>query len=72
MSKVDYIEYDGVVTKLVPGGRFVVRLSNGHDVLAHLSGKMRLNKINIMLEDTVKVEISSYDLTQGRIIYRNK
>lgn len=66
------IEMMGTVTEALKGTRFKVRLDNGHDVLAYLCGKMRRYYIRILLGDRVKVEISPYDLTQGRIVYRYK
>jgi translation initiation factor IF-1 len=66
------IEMMGTVTEALKGTRFKVRLDNGHDVLAYLCGKMRKYYIRILLGDRVKVEISPYDLTRGRIIYRYK
>ncbi len=66
------IEMMGTVTEALKGTRFRVRLDNGHDVLAYLCGKMRKYYIRILLGDRVKVEISPYDLTRGRIVYRYK
>jgi translation initiation factor IF-1 len=66
------IEVMGTVTEALKGTRFKVRLDNGHDVLAYLCGKMRKYYIRILLGDRVKVEVSPYDLTQGRIVYRYK
>ena len=66
------IEMMGTVTEALKGTRFKVRLDNGHDVLAYLCGKMRKYYIRILLGDRVKVEISPYDLTRGRIVYRYK
>lgn len=66
----DFIEERGEVVELLPAAAFRVRLENGHIILAHLAGKMRLNKIRLMLGDKVKVEITPYDLTKGRIVYR--
>ena len=70
MGKQDIIEMRGIVEELLPAGFFRVKLENGHTVLAHLSGKMRLNKIRLLLGDTVKVEITPYDLSKARIVYR--
>ena len=64
------IEVMGTVIEALKGGRFRVRLENGHEVLAYLSGKMRRYYIRILLGDRVKLELSPYDLTQGRIVYR--
>ena len=66
------IEVMGTVIEALKGGRFRVRLENGHEVLAYLSGKMRKYYIRILLGDRVKVELSPYDLAQGRIVYRYK
>ena len=70
MAKQDIIEVRGVVEELLPAGSFKVKLENGHMVLAHLAGRMRMNKIRIMLGDAVKVEITPYDLSKARITYR--
>lgn len=72
MSKEDVIEVDGVVKEALPNAMFKVELDNGHVILAHISGKMRMNFIRILPGDKVKLEISPYDLTRGRIIYRSK
>jgi len=66
----DFIEEQGEVLDLRPGATFVVRLDNGHEILAHLSGKMRMFKIKILPGDRVKLELSPYDLSKGRITYR--
>lgn len=66
------IQVEGRVTEALPGTQFRVRLDNGHDVLAYLSGKMRKYYIRILLGDRVKVEMSPYDLDRGRITYRQK
>ena len=71
MSK-DLIKAEGVVKELLPNTMFRVDLENKHSVLAHISGKMRLNFIRILPGDTVTLEISPYDLTKGRIIFRQK
>ncbi len=71
MSK-DVIRLDGVVKELLPNTMFHVELQNGHVVLAHISGKMRLNFIRILPGDTVTLEMSPYDLTKGRIVFRQK
>ena len=71
MSK-DLIKVEGVVKELLPNTMFRVELPNKHSVLAHISGKMRLNFISILPGDTVTLEISPYDLTKGRIIFRQK
>jgi translation initiation factor IF-1 len=70
LSKEDVIVFEGVVQEVLPSTKFKVRLDNGHELLAHLSGKMRQHKIKILLGDKVKVEMSPYDLTRGRIVYR--
>ena len=71
MSK-DVIKVEGVVKELLPNTMFRVELENKHMVIAHISGKMRLNFIRILPGDKVKLELSPYDLTQGRIVHRNK
>ena len=71
MSK-DLIKVEGVVKELLPNTMFRVELPNKHSVLAHISGKLRLNFIRILPGDTVTLEISPYDLTKGRIIFRQK
>jgi translation initiation factor IF-1 len=70
MSSKNFIEAMGTVEELLPAALFRVKLENGTLILAHLSGKMRLNKIRLLPGDTVKVEITPYDLTKGRITYR--
>ena len=72
MAKEDAIELEGTVTEALPNAMFRVELENGHMVLAHISGKMRMNYIKILPGDKVKVEISVYDLSRGRITYRYK
>lgn len=72
MSKQDLIKVDGIIEEVLPNTQFIVRLENGHKVLAHISGKMRMNFIKILQGDKVTVEISPYDLSKGRIIYRYK
>jgi len=66
----DFITLEGEVLELKPGATFVVRMENDHEILCHLSGKMRMYKIKILPGDKVKVEMSPYDLTKGRITYR--
>ncbi len=66
----NFIEVKGEVLEMMPGASFKVRLENEHEILAHLSGKMRMNKIRLSPGDRVKVEISPYDLTKGRITFR--
>ena len=68
----DVIRLEGVVTELLPNTMFRVELQNKHSVLAHISGKMRLNFIRILPGDTVTLEMSPYDLTKGRIVFRQK
>ena len=70
VSKSDVIEVEGVVTESYPNAMFEVELPNGHKILAHVSGKMRMNYIRILPGDTVTLEITPYDLTRGRITYR--
>ncbi|RMF47685.1 MAG: translation initiation factor IF-1 [Bacteroidetes bacterium] len=72
MSKEGFIRLDGTIEEALPNAMFRVRLENGHLVLAHISGKMRKHFIKILPGDKVTVEISPYDLTKGRIIYRYK
>ncbi len=72
MSKSDVIEVEGVVTETFPNAMFEVELPNGHKVLAHVSGKMRMNYIRIYPGDKVTIELSPYDLTRGRITWRSK
>jgi len=66
----DFIEMRGEVVELMPAASFKVKLENGHEILAHLSGKMRMNKIRLLPGDKVKIQISPYDLGKGRITYR--
>lgn len=70
--KNDILEVEGEVLELLPNTKFKVKLPNGHVILAHISGKMRMNFIKILPGDKVLVEISRYDLSKGRIIYRSK
>jgi len=72
VSKSDVIEVEGVVTESYPNAMFEVELPNGHKILAHVSGKMRMNYIRIYPGDKVKIELSPYDLTRGRITWRSK
>lgn len=72
MSKKDVIEVEGTVNESLPNAMFRVKLQNEHVILAHISGKMRMNFIRILPGDRVLVELSPYDLTRGRIIYRYK
>jgi len=72
MSKEDVIEVEGIVTETLPNTNFKVKLENGHEILAHISGKLRMNYIKILPGDKVKVELSPYDLNRGRITWRAK
>ena len=72
MAKEDVIECEGVVKEPLPNAMFRVELENGHEILAHISGKMRMHFIRILPGDTVRLEISPYDLKRGRITYRSK
>jgi translation initiation factor IF-1 len=72
MAKEDHIEMQGTVTDTLPNTMFRVELENGHIVTAHISGRMRKNYIRILTGDKVKVELTPYDLTKGRIIFRDK
>ena len=72
MSKDDVIEAEGVVTEALRNAEFKVRLSNGHVITAHISGKLRMHYIKILPGDAVKLEMSPYDLTKGRITWRTK
>ena len=72
MSKQDAIKVDGTITDTLPNASFKVKLENGHEILAHISGKMRMHFIKILVGDKVTVELSPYDLTKGRITYRYK
>lgn len=72
MSKDDVIEIEGTVIEKLPNAVFKVELSNGHKITAHISGKLRMNFIKIIPGDKVLVEISPYDLTKGRIVWRDK
>lgn len=72
MAKEDHIEMTGTIIETLPNTTFRVKLENGHVVIAHISGRMRKNYIRILTGDTVKVEITPYDLTKARIIFRDK
>lgn len=72
MAKEDLIEFSGVVIELLPNAMFRVRLENDHIILAHTSGKMRKNRIRVLVGDTVTVKMTPYDLTKGRITFRQK
>ncbi len=72
MSKADVIEVEGTVLEKLPNAMFSVELENGHQILAHISGKLRMNYIRILPGDKVTIEMSPYDLTRGRITWRCK
>ena len=72
MSKEDVIEIEGTVIEALPNAMFQVELANGHQILAHVSGKLRMNYIRIVPGDKVTVELSPYDLAKGRIVWRDK
>lgn len=72
MAKEDLIEFKGKVVEILPNAMFRVELENGHVILAHTSGRMRKNRIRVLQGDTVTVEMTPYDLTKGRVIFREK
>lgn len=72
MAKDDIIELEGTVVEKLPNTMFIVELENGHQVTAHISGKLRMNFIKILPGDKVRIEMSPYDLSKGRIIWRGK
>ena len=72
MAREDHIEMEGVIIDTLPNTTFRVELENGHVVTAHISGKMRKNYLRILTGDKVKVELTPYDLTKGRIVYRSR
>ena len=72
MVKEQSLEFTGVVLELLPNAMFKVKLENDHEVLAHTSGKLRKNRIRVLVGDKVDVEMTPYDLTKGRIVYRHK
>ena len=72
MVKEESLEFTGVVLELLPNAMFKVKLENDHEVLAHTSGKIRKNRIRVLVGDKVDVEMTPYDLTKGRIVYRHK
>lgn len=72
MAKQDAIKQDGTIREALPNAQFIVKLDNGHELLAHVSGKMRMYYIKILPGDRVTVEMSPYDLSKGRITYRYK
>lgn len=72
MAKETSIKVDGTIVETLPNATFTVQLENGHEILAHISGKMRMHFIKILPGDRVKIELSPYDLSKGRIVYRYK
>jgi translation initiation factor IF-1 len=72
MAKESLIEFEGVVSELLPNANFRVKLQNGHEIIAHTAGKMRKNRIRVLTGDKVMVEMTPYDLSKGRITYRFK
>ena len=72
MAKEESLEFVGTVVELLPNAMFKVKLENNHEVLAHTSGKIRKNRIRVLVGDKVDVEMTPYDLTKGRIIFRHK
>ncbi|PJB70347.1 MAG: translation initiation factor IF-1 [Alphaproteobacteria bacterium CG_4_9_14_3_um_filter_47_13] len=72
MAKEELLEFKGVVSEILPNAMFRVKLENDHEILAHTAGKMRKNRIRVLQGDVVVVEMTPYDLTKGRIIYREK
>ncbi len=72
MSKEDLVEFSGTVTELLPNAMFRVELENGHVILVHTSGKMRKNRIRVLVGDKVTIEMTPYDLSKGRITFREK
>ena len=72
MAKEEMLEFKGLVTELLPNAMFRVKLENNHEVLAHTAGKMRKNRLRVLAGDEVMVEVTPYDLTKGRIIFRFK
>ncbi len=72
MAKEELLMFEGLVTEVLPDARFRVKLSNGHEVIAYTSGRMKKNRIRTMTGDKVQVEISPYDLDKGRLVFRHK
>jgi len=72
MAKEELLEFEGIITELLPNATFRVRLDNNHEVIAHAAGKMRKNRIRVLAGDRVMVEMTPYDLSKGRINYRFK
>jgi translation initiation factor IF-1 len=72
MAKEELLEFNGVILELLPNAMFRVRLENGHEVLGHTSGRMRKNRIRVLVGDWVRVEMTPYDLTKARVVHRYK
>jgi translation initiation factor IF-1 len=72
MGKEELIEFEGVVLELLPNATFRIKLDNGHIIIGHTSGRMRKNRIRILVNDKVTVEMTPYDLSKGRVIHRHK
>ena len=72
MAKEELLEFDGTVTELLPNATFRVQLDNNHEIIAHTAGKMRKNRIRVLAGDKVKIEMTPYDLSKGRITFRYK
>lgn len=72
MTKEDLLEFEGIVTEILPNAMFRIKLDNGHIVLGHTSGRMRKNRIRVLAGDKVTVEMTPYDLTKARVIFRAK
>jgi translation initiation factor IF-1 len=72
MPKEELLQFEGLVTEVLPDARFRVKLSNGHEVIAYTSGRMKKNRIRTMTGDKVQVEVSPYDLNKGRLVFRHK
>lgn len=72
MAKEELLQFEGLVTEVLPDARFRVKLSNGHEVIAYTSGRMKKNRIRTMTGDKVLVEVSPYDLNKGRLVFRHK
>ena len=72
MAKEDLLEFPGTVSELLPNANFRVKLENGHEIIAHTAGKMRKNRIRVLVGDKVLVEMTPYDLTKGRLSFRHK
>lgn len=72
MAKEELLEFDGRVLELLPNAMFRIELENGHIIIGHTAGKMRKNRIRVMVGDRVTVEVSPYDLTKGRVVFRHK